>query len=486
MSEKRTAFVASVKEREQQLRIAINSISGQVDLIHLVLNWYQEIPEWVKENPKIFPHLNPSNKNAHDSVWTYLNAENTVISVNKQDQYFFIFDDDFIYPADYVEKFIETINRYKKKAVVTAHGANILRPVESYFKCRSVYGYSDRLMGDIYVDMAGCGVTAFHSSTIRPILQNFPVPYCRDLWFSILCAKNKVPIISLTRPADWIKPLATPGESVYEVSQNNASLIHMKDRILKEAFLPLLFCDRDNDDYCLITDYSFDELLVNATLETLRNTSVCNKIIFADKTRSYGEDCLTQYVTPDELALGTQGSKVITQYRFIRGLKDEARVISADADLYFLKNPFDAFNKDFDIGVTTRPYPYQYPINAGVVMFRVNDCVRDFLDFIMGQVSKRTWEPLIEWQDRFGHQGNEWYIDQDIWCVAFENKSYIREKFNVRIADIGPRYNFCPHADGAHTNHGKDLLMEAYRNKSAHVLHLKSRLKELLIEGHLK
>lgn len=472
------ALIASVAEREEQLKIVLHRIYNQVDEIHLVLNWYEKIPIWLEGATKIIVHPNPENKNAHDSVWNYVTEQ----------AYYLILDDDLYYPEDYTNKMIKAIERHKRRAVITAHGSYFSRPVTDYFHCRTTYGFSDYLERDIFVDLAGCGAVAFHSSTIQPTLQHFPIPFCRDLWFSILCAKKKVKIVNLKRIKGWILPLKTPGDTIYDLSRKDKRLKQIKGRILKEQFLPLLYCNQEINKYCLITDYDFDKLLLDKTLETLSKVSDCNTLVFSNRAKRYGENILTQHVIPEELAMGAMGSKVLIHYRFISGLPNDSEVISADADLYYLKDPFFAFkmHKDFDIAVTTRPYKYHYPINGGVVMFRVNNRVRGFLNFLASQIFKRTWPELIFYQKQFNHTGNHWYIDQDMICVAWLFKEDMQKRFGVKIVDVGPYFNYCPHADGASTEDGKRKLMEAYENKSAAVLHLKSRLKELLFSGDLK
>jgi hypothetical protein len=493
MKEKIRVLIASVKAREEQLKIVLKRIYDKVDEIDLVLNWYEEVPDWIKDKSKIFAYVNPNNKNAHDEIWNY--------SCENFNGYIFICDDDLYYPDDYFEKLIDAIERHDRKCVITAHGSNIIRPVKDYFSCRTTYGFSDWMHRDIFVDMAGVGCTAFHSSTIKPTLQDFPILYCRDLWFSILCVKKNIKIVSLQRPAEWIRALQTSGDTVYEISQNNKKLKTLKDRILKEQLLPLLFCDKSCNEYVCITDYDFDKRLLDKSLKTLNNVNYrSNVVIFSNKQNKYihtieGEnfnkpiekEFLTQYVTPEDYSIGRMGSKVITQYRFIKGLPTGSKVISADADLYYLKNPFEAFEKDFDIAVTTRGYNYKYPINAGVVMMRVNDKVRGLLNFIMNQIYERNWDRLIDYQNKFNHSGNDWYIDQDIWNCCWLYREAIEKTFGVKIIDIGPKYNFCPHADGnIHViNAAKYKLLMAYQDKSAHILHLKSRLKELVTDGSL-
>ena len=439
-----------------------------------------------------------------------------------EDGYVFVCDDDLLYSTEYFYKLIEALCRHEHKVVCTAHGSNLILPAGDYMDARRTYGFSDRQDRDIFNDLCGVGCCAFHTSTLRPSLQDFPVPFCRDLYLSILCAKNNVPIVNVQRPSQWVLPLATGGETVYEATMNNKQLRSLKNRVMKEQLLPSLHCDNHNSlpdgkpacgQYVLITDYGFDKRLIDKTLKTLDGVAdeQTNIVVFSDQLKSYDfqpqgveaiydntkRKVLTQYVTPDERKIGRMGSKVLTQYRFICGLPNGSRVISADGDLYFLRDPFAAFTEefrgsgDFDIGVTTRCEPYKYPINGGMVFFRVNNQVKDFLRFLIGQIYDRTDPDLISYEKRFGHDKqenhNEWYVDQNMWNVAYLDDDRMKNNFGIKTTDVGCTFNFAPHADGTREQiaAGKAKLMQAYHDESVHVLHLKSRLKELVFEGLL-
>lgn len=517
--EKITVLIASVKEREAQLKIVLNRLinqcMGQYEFVefYVVLNWYKEVPEWIKGLVwKVTPHLNPANKHAHDSVWQFI----------PDDGYVFICDDDLMYSREYFEKLIAAIERHERRAVVTAHGSNIVLPAGDYMDARRTYGFSDRQDRDIFNDLCGIGCCAFHTDAFKrdnksflPSLQNFPLQFMRDLYFSLHCSKNNVPIVNVKRPSNWILPLQTLGSTVYEETLNNASLRALKNRVMKEQLFPALHCKNHDGtgQYVLITDYGFDKRLMDKTLETLDEVSdeQTNIVVFSDELKDYSfnsqgveavydnvkRSVLTQFVTSDERKIGRMGSKVLCQYRFILGLPNGSRVISADGDLYFLRDPFQAFTKEFrgldnfDIGVTTRCEPYKYPINGGMIFFSVNDQVKDFLRFLIEQVYEMTDPDLISYQKRFGHdkQGNpaDWYIDQDMWNVAYLGDDRLKEHYDVKITDVGCTFNFAPHSDGTPEQiaAGKAKLMRAYHDESVHVLHLKSRLKELVFEGLL-
>ncbi len=490
MEEKRIAYIASVKEREQQLKIVIEKIITQVDLIHLVLNYYKEIPNWLKDDPKIFCHVNSENKHAHDSVWQYVDAEGVVEQMCGVSSYNLIMDDDLDYPKDYVSKMIRAIenSQNRRSMVVTVHGAKFSQPIRDYFKDKITYGFCDMLLDNVNVDLAGVGTVAFHSSTIRPTLQDFPIPFCRDLLFSILCKKNNVSIMAVKRSVNWITPLEILGDTVYEATKRSKNLQFFKNNLLKEVLAPLLYCDMRHPEFCLMTDYDYDERLVHNTLKTLFRVSSCNKIIFTDGVKNISHETwgLEQFVIPEEREIGIAGSKIVTQFRFMAGLPDGSKVLSADCDLHFVKNPFVAFKQEFDIAVTTRCEAHHYPINQGVVMFRINDKVRNFLQFLSSQINERTWPELIKFQKAFNHTGNDWNVGQDMMCVAWLRKDWVLEKFGVKIIDIGSDFNFCPHADGIHTYSGQAKLIDAYRAKDKTILHLKSKLRELLFNREIE
>ena len=104
MAEKITVLIASVKEREEQLKIVLSRIYDKVDEIHLVLNWYEAFSDWlIEQDPhnKITAYLNSENKNAHDAIWNLV----------PKDGYVFILDDALLYPQDYFDKLIEGIKK---------------------------------------------------------------------------------------------------------------------------------------------------------------------------------------------------------------------------------------------------------------------------------------------------------------------------------------------------------------------------------------
>lgn len=490
----RTALIASVKEREVQLKIVLKRVYDQVDDIHLVLNYYDEVPAWLDDKPKIVCHLNKENRHAHDSIWSYV----------PESGYCFVMDDDLMYPQDFCQNLIECLLRHDNKIVATCHGSNIVLPAADYTDAKQTWGFSDRLERDIFNDLCGVGCCAFHASILQPTLQDFPIPFMRDIYFSLLCKKNDVPIVNVQRPSNWINPLQTPGSTVYDETLKNKQLRDLKNRVLKEQLLPALHCNNHDGSgqYVLITDYGFDKRLMDKTLQTLDEVSdgQTNIIVFSDELKDYSfqpqgayespdlksRKVLTQFVTPEERAIGRMGSKVLCCYRFVCGLSNGSKVLISDADMYFLRDVFQAFEAEFDLGVTSRCEPYHYPLNAGILFMRVSDQLKDYLRFVIEQLYESNWPELAVYQKRFRHDPKnfDWDFDQDALCTTYLMRDKIKEQFGIDVVDLGFYWNMCPHSDGTPEQiaSGKNKLLKAYHDESVAVLHLKSKLRELLFD----
>ena len=103
-------IMATIPQREQELKKTINSSYNQVDEMRIVFNDYPKIPDWIKEMSKIVPLLNNPDKFTSNSIWLLMNDVNG---------YVFTVDDDIIYPSNYVEVMIKRFNDYSRKVILS-------------------------------------------------------------------------------------------------------------------------------------------------------------------------------------------------------------------------------------------------------------------------------------------------------------------------------------------------------------------------------
>ena len=248
--------------------------------------------------------------------------------------------------------------------------------------------------------------------------------------------------------------------------------------------------------YTCITYHVADNNVFETCLRSLRQVSDCQLIVFTDNVpedlrveweRQYG---VKWKVVPPSAMKGKRAAfKVKSLNRFACKLPVGSQVLAADVDLYFMEDPFTAFGvADFQLAVTTRGYSYHTPINAGVYFYRVNKSLKEFLKFHTQQVFHPSWETYVSIRKTLQHArfGLDWTVGQDFLYAVWQEKQWVEKTFGVRVVDVGPGYNYCPDTDGGRCAQGLIEARKAYAAQEVKVLHLKSKLKELVYSGLLK
>jgi len=103
--------MASIPRRVIYLEKIVAGLLPQVDMIHICLNGYKEIPSFL-DHEKIDAFI-PSSQ---------LGAAGKLSRVYKESGYVLCCDDDVNYPPDYVERMVKSVERYERKAIVSASG----------------------------------------------------------------------------------------------------------------------------------------------------------------------------------------------------------------------------------------------------------------------------------------------------------------------------------------------------------------------------
>jgi len=205
-----TIALASIPQRENCLRQVITSVINQCDKLNIYLNGYKNKPEFLNHK-KIICFI----RDDLGDIGKFYNIEN-------ENGYYFTIDDDIIYPNDYAYKMIQAIDRHQKKVIMGVHGSIInAQRMYNYYKDRSLTHYRNQLLQERGVHIIGTGTAAFHTSTIKVKLTDFPQPNMADIWFALLAQKQRIPMILIPRPLHWLKdvPEALQMESIYSKSK---------------------------------------------------------------------------------------------------------------------------------------------------------------------------------------------------------------------------------------------------------------------------
>jgi glycosyltransferase involved in cell wall biosynthesis len=195
------ANICTYPPRVKSFKVALESIIPQVDEINIYLDKYEEVPEFLKQLPiKANIYTNKDFANLRD------NGKLIGLSNLKTPCYYFTIDDDIIYPPDYVHALIKKIELYDRKVVVGVHGVLIPEMPKSYYSSfRMVYTFWKKLEKDSLVNNLGTGTAAFYSDLL-PNLKHSDLEHAGmlDIYFSIYCKKNNIPMVSIERHDDWM------------------------------------------------------------------------------------------------------------------------------------------------------------------------------------------------------------------------------------------------------------------------------------------
>jgi len=204
--------LCSIPERAELLRQVLASLAPQVDAIHIYLDRYDSIPDFVRNcHPQVTVYLSKDHPGLRD------NGKFLAFSTLAEDCYYFTADDDIVYPPDYVASMVRRIEDYERQAVIGVHGVLLPEQAEGYFTSfRKVHMFKKELERDALVNNLGTGTVAFHSGLLRGLdLTHFGTPGMADLHLSVFCKQRDIPMVALARPEDWLQELPSPNTSLY-------------------------------------------------------------------------------------------------------------------------------------------------------------------------------------------------------------------------------------------------------------------------------
>jgi len=184
-----TANIATIKARKYTLQRVVDSLKHQVTTVRVYGNDY--IPEVEGDNVEVYS--GPDYTDNAKFFWLPI-SKGLYLSC----------DDDIIYPPDYVETILKARKKYPN-TWLTFHGRRLKGLNLPYYTGHDAYQCLGEVDADYQIDVAGTGVSAFHTDLIKfdPLTWN---DYrMSDLMASLECAKKNIRIICLKHQRFWIK-----------------------------------------------------------------------------------------------------------------------------------------------------------------------------------------------------------------------------------------------------------------------------------------
>jgi len=205
------ASLATIPSRVKNLEKVVASLLPQVHELRVFLNGYDGVPGFL-EHERITVARSQDHEDRGDAgkfFWA-----------GKSDGYEFTCDDDLIYPPEYVVQMLVALERFERRAVVGIHGVLLHQPItDTYYQNRQMLHWRGPNREHRSVHLLGTGCVAYHSSTIRVRFEDFEVSNMADIWLALLCQQQKIPMVCIARPSNWLDHLESPW-TIYEKFRN--------------------------------------------------------------------------------------------------------------------------------------------------------------------------------------------------------------------------------------------------------------------------
>lgn len=193
--------VASIPERAQSLKGTVASILPFVDELHVYLNNYADVPDFLGQ-PKITVYRSQEFGDRGDA--------GKFFTVGRTSAFYLAIDDDILYPDDYVWRMVNALRDYRRRGrrvAVGLHGKIMGAEVNHFYRDHArQFHYSAALDEARGVHVLGTGTVAFHTADLPITIADFEGPRnLADIHFSLACQRHGVGCLVLPRPQNHIK-----------------------------------------------------------------------------------------------------------------------------------------------------------------------------------------------------------------------------------------------------------------------------------------
>lgn len=214
-----TVHIASIVDREENLKRVIGALLPQVDRVFVALNNYPSVPIWIKSMRKV--HGEVLDNSLKDCA--------KLLFIHEEEGFCLVLDDDLLVPPSYGRNL--HIGHKKHGGVVGYHG----KRYPLYSPTFKQWSLNLRCLGnvaeDTQVHVIGTGCIGFDNRQVKLDMSVFDYPGMADLTFSRLCAKQGIPLTVLSHRSNYLTYLPpSNGQTIWRSTTDFS--IHTK--ILRE------------------------------------------------------------------------------------------------------------------------------------------------------------------------------------------------------------------------------------------------------------
>lgn len=216
----RRAHMATFPARAETLELSLISLEPQVDEIHLILNEYSEIPNFLTKFKKVNPILPDED---FKDVGKFFPTPNS-------DDFVFLVDDGLQYHDYYCDWMIRVAGEIGlEEYVFGLYGGIYKRSRGAPTRTRKLFYYSKSLRTSVCVDELGTGTVLALGKNIAPLDYMATSQKFVDVRYAKWCFENNITQVSIARPRKLIRTIRNGGPSIYRAFTRNSPSVILEE-----------------------------------------------------------------------------------------------------------------------------------------------------------------------------------------------------------------------------------------------------------------
>ena len=117
---------------------------------------------------------------------------------------------------------IAKLQRYNNEVVVGVHGVIFPDRIKRFFQeDRKGWSFREELKDDKFVNLLGTGTVAYHFSLLKLDIKDFETKGMVDIWLAVICKKENIPMVTVSRECMWLKDQNTNSPNLHEEFMND-------------------------------------------------------------------------------------------------------------------------------------------------------------------------------------------------------------------------------------------------------------------------
>lgn len=197
--------MATFPGRFSLIKPVIESISPQLDHLYIYVN------ETAEGFPDVSHLGNVTVLDGRDHMGD-LSANGKIYPIRYiRDSIILTLDDDFVYPPDYVSTYVDLLEKFNGKCLVTTHGGILSPKVDWYYERTLVMASTQGVPRMQLCSLVGSGTSGFDQKAFDLNPEDFMSEIMVDLRMSIMARMQGLPIWIVPRPAGWLEHIKSDG-----------------------------------------------------------------------------------------------------------------------------------------------------------------------------------------------------------------------------------------------------------------------------------